>query len=149
MDSTQAHELCRLNKLPPSTLNTTPHLLHTRTSLVLPGATRTTAAKSPNEVKETERRQRECAAKRLQLLTKELDWHTAKAYVALADDPELAVQHAAKAKEMGENVNASLEGLAVAQYLDDEEWEQNERRARASASKQPNDAQGWWRRSKS
>lgn len=29
-------ELCRLNNLPPSTLSTTPHLLHTRTFIVLP-----------------------------------------------------------------------------------------------------------------
>lgn len=28
--------LCRLNNLPPSTLSTTPHLLHTRTFIVLP-----------------------------------------------------------------------------------------------------------------
>ncbi|KAF9496757.1 hypothetical protein BDN71DRAFT_1445684 [Pleurotus eryngii] len=144
-----AHELCRLNKLPPSTINTTPHLLHTRTSLVIPVATRTTTAKPPNEVKEAERWQRECAAKRLQLLTKELDWHTAKAYVALADDPELVAQQASKAKEIGENINASLEGLAVAQYLDDDEWEQTDRQARASTSKQPSgSSRGWWRHSK-
>ncbi|KAG9224871.1 hypothetical protein CCMSSC00406_0001978 [Pleurotus cornucopiae] len=149
-----ARELCRVNNLPPSTMNTTPHLLHTRTSLTLPGATRIDIVKSPDEVKrDVERRQRrdrECAAKRLQVLTKELDWHTAKAYVALADDPELVAQEAAKAKEMGENINTSLEGLAVAQYLDDDEWEQTERQARASTSKQPTvSSRGWWKRSKS
>lgn len=29
-------DLCRLNKLPPSTLSTTPHILHTRASITLP-----------------------------------------------------------------------------------------------------------------
>ncbi|KAF4596539.1 hypothetical protein EYR40_007761 [Pleurotus pulmonarius] len=149
-----ARELCRLNKLPPSTMNTTPHLLHTRTSLVLPAAARIDGIEPPNVVKQDPERQRsrarECAAKRLQILTKELDWHTAKAYVALADDPELVAQHATKAKEMGGNVNASLEGVAIAQYLDDEEWEQRQRQARTSTSKPPtNSSRGWWRRSKS
>lgn len=32
----EGRELCRLNNLPPSTLSTTPHLLHTRTFIVIP-----------------------------------------------------------------------------------------------------------------
>ncbi|KIK10115.1 hypothetical protein K443DRAFT_81248 [Laccaria amethystina LaAM-08-1] len=32
----EGRELCRLNNLPPSTLSTTPHLLHTRTFIMLP-----------------------------------------------------------------------------------------------------------------
>ncbi|KAF8624520.1 hypothetical protein AX15_005832 [Amanita polypyramis BW_CC] len=34
------YEICRLNKLPPSTLTTTPHLLHTRTYILLPPASK-------------------------------------------------------------------------------------------------------------
>ncbi|KAL4254631.1 LysM domain-containing protein [Pleurotus pulmonarius] len=123
-----ARELCRLNKLPPSTMNTTPHLLHTRTSLVLPAAARIDGIEPPNVVKQDPERQRSRAP----------------------DDPELVAQHATKAKEMGGNVNASLEGVAIAQYLDDEEWEQRQRQARTSTSKPPtNSSRGWWRRSKS
>ena len=39
--SLQAWELCQLNSLPPSTLSTTPHLLHTRSFLLLPPGTHT------------------------------------------------------------------------------------------------------------
>jgi len=37
----QAWALCQLNSLPPSTLSTTPHLLHTRSFLLLPPGTHT------------------------------------------------------------------------------------------------------------
>jgi len=61
--------LCKLNSLPPSTLSTTPHLLHTRTTLTLPpGARGITAQNKPSEGDETTARRRvaERAAKRLQ-----------------------------------------------------------------------------------
>lgn len=85
------------------------------------------------------RRTRERAEKRLQTLTKEVDWRVAKAYIALADDPQEMELFEAKRKEgfsstglakdsTGSGPAASrLELLAVDRYLDDEEWETQER----------------------
>ncbi|KAI0925953.1 hypothetical protein AcV5_008543 [Taiwanofungus camphoratus] len=78
--------LCRLNGLPPTTLRTTPHLLHTRTFLTLPPSARIAdpgvAKNGALEREDTEyhiQRARERAEKRLQVLTKETDWRVAKA----------------------------------------------------------------------
>jgi hypothetical protein len=131
----QGHELCRLNNLPPSTLRTTPHLLHTRRYLILPSSARQLPVSSSNEnveeVRERDARiQRERAEKRLQMFTKEVDWHVAKAYVALADDAQETDEYDWKRKE------GSLQGIApsnlveraIGKYLDDEEWEANARK---------------------
>ncbi|KAL4072586.1 hypothetical protein V8B97DRAFT_2006412 [Scleroderma yunnanense] len=126
------HELCRLNNLPPSTLSTTPHLLHTRTSIKLPSSARLPPACTASSFNpETEsRRVRERAEKRLQVLTKEADWRVAKAYVALADDSDEEVLHAMKCKETGLSVNGiGLEARALDKYLEDEEWEKEQLRA--------------------
>jgi hypothetical protein len=97
---------------------------------------------------------RERAGKKLQTLTKEVDYHVAKAYVALADDPEEQEMSTAKRKEMmgsssasacgiaggsgapsgsgsgpGRGPRGELETLAIQQYLEDNEWEEEERRA--------------------
>ncbi|KAI6042976.1 hypothetical protein EDC04DRAFT_869651 [Pisolithus marmoratus] len=128
------HELCRLNNLPMSTLTTTPHLLHIRTSIRLPPSARTqhhgaSTSVSP-ETKAGAARER--AEKRLQAVTKEADWRVAKAYVALADDPEADVLFDAKRKELGTDVNGSgLEARALDMYLEDEEWEKAQRAAGA------------------
>ncbi|KAG1835221.1 hypothetical protein EV424DRAFT_1524290 [Suillus variegatus] len=106
-------ELCRLNNLPPSTLSTTPHLLHTRTFIVLPPSTNS----------------RSKAEKRLQMLTKEVDWRVAKAYVALADDPDEEATYGFKCKETGGIGASTLEARAADQYLEDQEWEEEQRRA--------------------
>ena len=65
------------------------------------------------------------------MLTKEVDWRVAKAYVALADDEEEQEEFHAKQKELGEGgpSAAGLESLAIGRYLDDEEWETGERSA--------------------
>ncbi|KAF7330469.1 LysM domain-containing protein [Mycena venus] len=126
--------LCRLNNLPPSTLTTTPHLLHTRTSLVLPPSAlaklhASDAAPSPAEAHALEVSR---AGKRLQTLTKETDWHVARAYVALAEDPDESAQFALKQKELGAKATAaasSLEAVAADRYLDDLEWEAEQLRA--------------------
>ncbi|KAG1887272.1 hypothetical protein F4604DRAFT_1571506, partial [Suillus subluteus] len=81
-------ELCRLNNLPPSTLSTTPHLLHTRTFIVLPSSAKSLSITRDADTDAGARRVREKAEKRLQMLTKEVDWRVTKAYVALADDPD-------------------------------------------------------------
>ena len=129
----QGRELCRLNKLPPSTLSTTPHLLHTRASITLPlsAQSKTELGQDPSaaeaEKAREARRARERAEKRLQTLTKEVDWRVAKAYVALCDDPNEAMEYDSKRKEMGNNVGqTSLEGMAVDLYLEDAEWEKQQ-----------------------
>lgn len=89
----------------------------------------------PVEIDEAEqvRRTRERAEKRLQTLTKEVDWRIAKAYVALAESPDEQQSFSAKQKESGlPAADVTLEGQAVAQYLDDEEWEQEQRRLGSS-----------------
>ena len=131
MDDFQRHELCRLNNLPLSTLSTTPHLLHTRTSIKLPSSTRLppghTASFIDSEAES--RRGRERAEKRLQRLTKEADWRVAKAYVALADDPDEESLYAVKCKETGVSMNLiGLEARALDRYLEDEEWEKEQSR---------------------
>lgn len=148
----QGHVLCRLNNLPLSTLRTTPHLLHTRTHLILPPTSSQSSnmkATTGEDTRDAEReaaRARERAEKRMQTVTKEADWRIAKAYVALAS---LSSDHdetqTMKAKEGIQAVDeqslptksvpregvasGSLEAQAVNHYLDDEEWEQRERGA--------------------
>ncbi|KAI5982264.1 hypothetical protein EDD15DRAFT_2181179 [Pisolithus albus] len=125
------HELCRLNNLPMSTLTTTPHLLHTRTSIRLPPGTRLQHSSAPISVdpEAQDRAARERAEKRLQVVAGEADWRVAKAYVALADDPEADVLFDAKCKELGTDVNGSgLEARALDMYLEDEEWEKEQRK---------------------
>lgn len=119
-------ELCRLNNLPPSTLSTTPHLLHTRTFIVLPPSAKSF---SNADTDAGARRAREKAEKRLQMLTKEVDWRVAKAYVALADDPDEEAVYGFKHKETGGIGGSTLEARAADQYLEDQEWEEEQRRA--------------------
>jgi len=127
-----ARALCKLNNLPPSTLSTTPHLLHTRTVLTLPpSAAPSSQSQTPPEPPSEEyerRRALERASKRLQTLTKETDWRVAEAYAALADDPDAEAAFEAKLKELSSQGGgeSSLEARAVDQYLDDLEWEARE-----------------------
>lgn len=121
-------ELCRLNNLPPSTLSTTPHLLHTRTFIVLPPSAKSLPVTREANPDAGARRVREKAEKRLQMLTKEVDWRVAKAYVALADDPDEEAVHSFKYKETGAIGASTLEARATDQYLEDQEWEEEQRR---------------------
>ncbi|TFK40265.1 hypothetical protein BDQ12DRAFT_711660 [Crucibulum laeve] len=132
-------ELCRINKFPASALSTTPHLLHTRSFIMLPPSAKLPASfQIPNaEEKEREaKRARERAQKKVQTLTKEVDWRVAKAYVALADDPDTQEEFSFKKKEMGlkgegssgQGSSSNLESVAIQRYLDDAEWEERERR---------------------
>ncbi|KAL6299890.1 hypothetical protein BKA93DRAFT_869572 [Sparassis latifolia] len=141
-----AHAVCRLNGLPPSTIRTTPHLLHTRSFLTLPPSARNTnMVRGFNSQREDEehvaRRVRAHAELRFRALTKEDDPRVARAYVAIADlrDPlddsefKLNADHCDDAswKKIGPEPSAELETLeerAVDQYYDDDEWEQRERR---------------------
>jgi hypothetical protein len=145
----KAREICRRNSLPFSTLNTTPHLLHTRTFLELPPSSKPIPLQyvlsEEDQANREARRVKERAEKRLQMVTKEVDWHVAKAYVALAERPDNVGLSAEKRKE-GSPVGpptappvSSVSGgdltlRAVDMYLDDEEWERNEINAGRSSS---------------
>jgi len=63
------------------------------------------------------------------MLTKEVDWCVAKAYVALADDPDEEAAYGVKHKETGSIGSSTLEARAADQYLEDQEWEEEQRRA--------------------
>ena len=111
-----------------------PHLLHTRSFLILPPTTKPHPSLNLDTAEEKAREDklvRERAEKKLQMLTKEVDWRVAKAYVALADDEEEQEEFHAKRKEIGEGGSSvgGLESLAIGKYLDDEEWETGERSA--------------------
>lgn len=121
----QAMELCRLNDLPTTTLSTTPHVLHTRTTILLSPASKSL----PEDPALTESRRVERAEKRLQMVTKEVDWRVAKAYVALAQDPEPSSKEKPDNWEGGGSSQKDiLEGDAIDRYLEDAEWEEQERK---------------------
>ena len=112
----------------------TPHLLHTRSYLILPPTSKPHPSLKLDSAEEKAREDklvRERAEKKVQMLTKEVDWRVAKAYVALADDEEEQEEFYAKQKELGEGRSsaAGLESLAIGRYLDDDEWESGERSA--------------------
>ncbi|RDB25855.1 hypothetical protein Hypma_006831 [Hypsizygus marmoreus] len=114
------HELCRLNNLPPSTLHSTPHLLHTRGVVLLPpSAHQAPTYREPPEVAcaREERRGPERAEKCLQTMTKE----------------EEEEEGARKMKEQGVG-RTTLEARAIERYFDDDEWEAGQRRNGGSES---------------
>ncbi|KAG6861352.1 hypothetical protein C0995_001085 [Termitomyces sp. Mi166 len=148
------HEVCRLNNLPPSTLKTTPHLLHTRRYLILPPykAGLPVAKESPEQMAAREAEWgKERAEKRLQTLMKETDWYVAKAYVALADDPVEEIEEQEewerKRKEYGNDVGAgssNLEERAIRKYLDDDEWEAAQHEGGAKPCGKGGILKSWW-----
>lgn len=87
-----------------------------------------------DRAKREAQRERERAEKRLQMVTKEVDWHVAKTYIALADGCDIDDESVDKQKEMSMPParpaagpsNSDLALRAVDMYLDDEEWEQRE-----------------------
>lgn len=129
-------ELCRLNNLPTTTLSTTPHILHTRTTILLSPA----SEPPPENPALAGTRRVERAEKRLQMVTKEVDWRVAKAYVAIAQDSDPSEM---LAKEKLDNYNrdlgkipvsggssrkGALDNDAIDRYLEDAEWEEQERK---------------------
>ncbi|KAJ3566147.1 hypothetical protein NP233_g7184 [Leucocoprinus birnbaumii] len=138
-----ARDLCRQNALPFSTLSTTPHLLHTRAFLTLPPASKPIPLQyvlsKDDQMKRDAQRAKERAEKRLQMVTKEVDWRVAKTYVALADSPECKEDTASTcnmkegaglkgpiSKSTCGETSSALQSRAVDMYLEDEEWERNE-----------------------
>jgi hypothetical protein len=118
-----------------------PHLLHTRVFLLLPPSTKPHPLLNQDTEDEESKADtvRKRAEKRLQVLTKEVDWRIAKTYVALAeddnDDREELYGRKEKTQEKTAVATSSggaagmLETRAIDSYLDDENWEEAERRA--------------------
>ncbi|BGP14458.1 hypothetical protein JCM10213v2_002407 [Rhodosporidiobolus nylandii] len=73
------HVLCTLNRLPISTLSTTPHLLHTLPFLLLPPGSRPSTSSEPLLSQPDERRR--LIVRRFQMASKCADWAMAQAYV--------------------------------------------------------------------
>lgn len=132
-------ELCRLNDLPTTTLSTTPHILHTRTTILLSP----TSKPPPEDSVLAEARKVERAEKRLQTVTKEVDWSVAKAYVAIVQDSdpsEVSAKEKSDDYEEGRRKvpvsepegssprKGTLENNAIDRYLEDAEWEEQERK---------------------
>lgn len=124
----KSRKLARLNNFPPSTLTTTPHILHTRQYLTLPPSARNVPT-TPPPVEVVEARARERAEKQFSFVTKEVDYRIAKAYVALAEaDTEGPVNKKEGGGSSSRN-GMGTESRAVDSYLDDGEWEEAERQA--------------------
>ena len=91
-----------------------PKLLHTRTHILLPSASKASillSTASGTDAKKEINRERERAEKKLQMVMKEVDWRVAKAYVALAEDFY---------ESWG---SSTLSGLAIDMYTEDIQWE--------------------------
>ncbi|KAM0753026.1 hypothetical protein T439DRAFT_354487 [Meredithblackwellia eburnea MCA 4105] len=71
--------LCRINKLPTSTLTTTPHLLHTLPFLLLPPTAQSISTEPIHSAVEERRR---LVLRRFQVRTRCSDWAMANAYVS-------------------------------------------------------------------
>lgn len=120
--------LCQLNKLPISTLTTTPHILHTRTTLELPPGARAPSPPPPDLQERIETRARERAGRAFQAVTKETDWGVAQTYVALLDVSDEEVKES-KRRMVDARSKEGRQALAVDSYLDDNAWEEEQRKA--------------------
>lgn len=112
----------------------TPNLLHTRAFLILPPTIKPHPSLNLDSAEEKARDDklvRERAERKVQMVTKEVDWRVAKAYVALTDDEDEQEAFRTKQKEIGGGGSTAggLESLAIRKYLDDNEWERGERSA--------------------
>ncbi|KAG0667476.1 hypothetical protein C6P46_000007 [Rhodotorula mucilaginosa] len=124
--------LCRHNSLPPSTLSTTPQLLHTRPFILLPPGARPSASTEPLLSPALERRR--LIVRRFQTQTKCTDWAMATAYVDQvfdAREKEAALvkenrQARGDAEEVQVREGGELEE-AVQAFLADERWEREQR----------------------
>ncbi|KDN50543.1 hypothetical protein RSAG8_01041, partial [Rhizoctonia solani AG-8 WAC10335] len=129
-------QLCRLNKLPSSTLTTTPQLLHTRTTLQLPPGSRTPSPPPPDLQHRLEARAKERAGKAFQAITKEADWGVAQSYVALLDIEDDRIKEG-KRRMVDLSSRQGRQAVAVDQYLDDNAWEEEQRKAGLSPRIEP------------
>ncbi|KAL5634983.1 hypothetical protein ACGC1H_002874 [Rhizoctonia solani] len=135
-------QLCQFNKLPTSTLTTTPHLLHTRTTLQLPPGARAPSPPPPDLLERLEARAKERAGKAFQAITKEADWGVAQTYVALLDMEDDRIKEG-KRRMVDLSSQEGRQALAVDQYLDDNAWEEEQRKAGLSPRIEPFPYSSW------
>ncbi|GAA5974221.1 hypothetical protein JCM11641_003335 [Rhodosporidiobolus odoratus] len=154
----EGHVLCTTNKLPISTLSTTPHLLHTLPFLLLPPGSRASTSTAPLLPEPLERKR--LVVRRFQMQTKCSDWAMAQAYV---DQVFRAREEETRLTGTGEDrasVGEGAEGQvreggeleeAVEAYLKDERWEKEQQTLGKPNGKgvfRPVEAagnKGWWR----
>ncbi|GAA5976427.1 hypothetical protein JCM10908_005496 [Rhodotorula pacifica] len=124
--------LCRQNNLPPSTLSTTPQLLHTRPFILLPPGARPSASTEPLLSPALERKR--LIVRRFQTQTKCTDWAMANAYVDQvfdAREKEAAlIKENRRARGDAEDIEVREGGEleeAVEAFLADERWEREQR----------------------
>lgn len=125
--------LCRWNKLPTSTLSTTPHLLHTREFILLPPGVRASTSTEPVLPPELERKR--LVVRRFMVTTKCTDWSMAQTYVdqvfrAREEEARFVQENRTARGEAGEAVEVREGGKleeAVEAYQADERWEREQR----------------------
>ncbi|BGP23213.1 hypothetical protein JCM10295v2_002107 [Rhodotorula toruloides] len=125
--------LCRLNKLPTSTLSTTPHLLHTREFILLPPDARASISTEPVLPPELERKR--LVVRRFMVATKCTDWSMAQTYVdqvfrAREDEARFVQENRAARGDTGADAQLREGGelwAAVEAYQADERWEREQR----------------------
>ncbi|GAA5943092.1 hypothetical protein JCM3775_000643 [Rhodotorula graminis] len=134
----EGHVLCQLNKLPLSTLSTTPHLLHTKPFLILPPTARRPSS-SAEPILPAPLERKRLVVRRFQVATKCADWATARAYVdAVFHAREQEARFVAENRRArgGEAVDGDDElevreggelEEAVRAYEADERWEREQR----------------------
>jgi len=124
--------MCQMNRLPISTLSTTPHLLHTLPFLILPPSARPSTSTEPLLPPFEERKR--LLIRRFQIATRCTDYNVAKAYIdqvlkAREEEAEFvrrnrgarSDQELVEVREGGELEEAKMS------YEADERWEREQR----------------------
>lgn len=123
--------LCRMNKLPTSTLSTTPHLLHTLPFLLLPPST-TSSSLTPAHPPEIERQR--LVLRRFQVRTRCADWAFSNAYVSAVFDRRKKEAEFVSANRMARGGAGDEIGIreggeleeAIADWEKDQKWEKDQ-----------------------
>ncbi|GAA6000180.1 hypothetical protein JCM10207_007892 [Rhodosporidiobolus poonsookiae] len=152
------HLLCTMNKLPVSTLSTTPHLLHTLPFLLLPPGSRPSTSTEPLLPAPLERRR--LVVRRFQMATKCAESAMAQAYVdavfkAREDEARFVGENRRARGETDADVEPREGGEleeAVEAYQRDERWEREQAAMgkgkgvfRPIPAEQGKPRKGWWR----
>ncbi|SCZ99398.1 BZ3500_MvSof-1268-A1-R1_Chr3-1g05992 [Microbotryum saponariae] len=121
--------LAKMNKLPISTLSTTPQLLHTLPFLFLPPSVTSSSSSKPILPAAEERRR--LIIRRFQMHTRCSDWALAKAYVdqvyqARARELEMIDPDRRPGGDMEETVRGGELEQALEAWKKDEEWERSQ-----------------------
>lgn len=129
----QGHVLCTLNKLPISTLTTTPHLLHAKPFILLPPGARPSTSTEPLLPAPLERKR--LIVRRFQVAVKCPDWAVAQAYCDQVfqkreDEARFVRENRAARGEAAADVEVREGGEleeAIEAFQADERWEREQR----------------------